>query len=262
MYIDIDGERIYAAGRLNADNESPPVVLVHGAAMDHTVWVYHTRYFLHAGHNVLAIDLPGHGLSGGEPRRGIEDMASWLGGCLDTLGVGTVALAGHSMGALVALELASRLGTRVSRLALLGAAVPMAVSPELLAEAEQDSVTARDMMVIWGHGSAAQIGGNAVAGIAIINSALRLLERARRGVLFADLSACNDYVAGMQAAAAVSASTTLICGQEDRMTPLKAARGLAEGMPAARIELIPDCGHIMMGERPEATHRHLVTALL
>jgi len=46
------------------------------------------------------------------------------------------------------------------------------------------------------------------------------------------------------------------------MTPLKAARGLAEGMPAARIELIPDCGHIMMGERPEATHRHLVTALL
>lgn len=262
MYFDVDGQRIFATGRLPANSAGAVVVLLHGAAMDHSVWVYHTRYFAQAGYAVIAPDLPAHGLSGGAAVPTVEAMAAWLGCCLDSLGIERVALAGHSLGALVALEFAASAGRRVERLALLGAAVPMAVSDHLLSAARADSREARDMMVLWGHGPRAHLGGNPVAGIAIANGAMRLLERAAPGLLYNDLNACNAYTAGMSAAARVVAPTWLVCGSDDRMTPPRAAQELATAIDECGVETIPACGHLMMSERPEATHRALVTALL
>ena len=261
MYFEVDGARTFAAGRITGGTDAPVVVLVHGAAMDHSIWVYHTRYFMHAGRDVIAIDLPAHGLSDGAPLASIEDMAAWLERCLDALGIARAAVAGHSMGALAALELAGRAGERVERLALLGCALPMAVAPVLLEQAAADSPLARDMMVLWGHGTHAYTGGNPVAGITMVNAALRLIERARPGLLHADLNACNAYVEGYAAAARVSARTRLICGSEDRMTPTASARELASVIPTCAVDVIGDCGHIMMSERPEQTHRLLVQAL-
>ena len=43
------------------------VLFVHGAGMDHTVWVMQARYFARQGFAVLAPDLPGHGRSSGKP---------------------------------------------------------------------------------------------------------------------------------------------------------------------------------------------------
>ena len=39
---------------------------VHGSGLTHMTWVLQTRYFAFHGYNALAVDLPGHGLSGGE----------------------------------------------------------------------------------------------------------------------------------------------------------------------------------------------------
>ena len=228
---------------------------------DHTVWALYTRYFMHVRRSVAAVDLPAHGRSGGEALPSIEAMSGWLSRCVDALGLDTIALAGHSMGALVALELAGSLGSRVSHLALLGAAVPMSVSEPLLAAAREDKPEARDMMMLWGHGFAAQIGGNPLAGVHIINTSKRLLERAAPGILFNDLNACNAYVGGMDAAARVAAETTIICGTEDKMTPMRAASALAEVIGQCSVEQVARSGHIMMSEQPEQTHRKLVAAL-
>ena len=261
MYFEVDGQTVFAAGRLTADAGAPPVVLVHGAAMDHTVWVYHTRYFMHIGRGVVAPDLPGHGHSGGAPLSSIEDMASWLLRVLDALDLPEVALAGHSLGALIALEAAGGAAQRISRLALLGAAFPMPVSDLLLNAAKANAPESRDMMMIWGHGPSAQYGANPVSGIHIVNSSMRLLEKAQPGLLHTDLKACNDYAHGAEAAAAVRARTTLICGNEDRMTPVPAARQLAASMRNCAVATIAGAGHIMMSEQPELTHRQLVAAL-
>lgn len=262
MYFEVNGERTFAAGHIPAGHTGTVIVLLHGAAMDHTVWVYHTRYFMHQGHAVIALDLPAHGLSQGPPLESIEAMAAWVLRCLDVLGIAQAAVAGHSMGALAALELAAIAGPRVERLALLGAAAPMAVSPQLLEAAASDSASARDMMMLWGHGPNAQLGGNAVAGINIVKGAMRLLERARPGLLFTDLNACNEYRGGLESAARITACTRLICGSDDKMTPTAVARELAKVIADCDIDVIAQCGHILMSEQPEQTHRRLVAALL
>ena len=78
---------------------------------------------------MLAVDLPGHGRSGGAPLASIEDLADWIVASLDAAQVGGAALVGHSMGSLAALECAARHPQRISRIALLGTAFPMRVSP-------------------------------------------------------------------------------------------------------------------------------------
>lgn len=257
MDFDLCSVNVHAAGTLDGQTDLPVIVFVHGAAMDHTVWSYLRRYYQQQQRCVLALDLPGHGLSAGKPLPSVEQMADWVGQCADALKLDSIALVGHSMGALVALQCAANLGERVQQLALLGAAVPMAVSDLLLDEARKDSVIARDMMMLWGHGSRAHYGGNLVAGINIIKSATRLLEAAAPGVLFNDLNACNDYLNGMNAAAQIQAKTRLICGREDKMTPLKMAHELNTAISHSEMDVINNSGHIMMSEQPEATHQSL-----
>ena len=261
MYIEVDGHKVFAAGKLIQDSPQAPVILIHGAAMDHSVWAMHTRYFMHVRRSVLALDLPAHGRSEGDALASIEAMATWASLFLDSCDIDTVAVAGHSMGALVALELAGSSGNRVSKLALLGASAPMPVSEQLLEAARDERPEARDMMMLWGHAFAAQLGGNPVAGIHIMNTATRLLERARPGILYNDLNACNDYECGTESAARIAAKTTLICGAEDKMTPYRAGRELAGFIVDCSIEVVADCGHILMSEQPEQTHRMLLTAL-
>ncbi len=261
MYIQVDGRKVFAAGRLSYGSPQPPVILIHGAAMDHSVWAMHTRYFMHVRRSVLALDLPAHGRSEGDPLDSIEAMAAWVSRCLDEFDIDEIAVAGHSMGALVALELSASSGDRVDRLALLGASAPMRVSDQLLEAARDDRPEARDMMMLWGHAFSAQLGGNPVAGIHIMNTATRLLERARPGVLFNDLNACNSYECGAESASKIAAKTTLICGAEDKMTPHRAGRELAGFIPDCAVEVVSECGHILMSEQPEQTHRRLVAAL-
>src|SRR6185437_11043963 len=95
------------------DPAQPSVVFLHGAGMDHTVWALQTRWFAHHGRNVLALDLPGHGRSAGPPLASIEAMAELVAETLAAARLGPAALIGHSMGALVAVEAAARLGDAV-----------------------------------------------------------------------------------------------------------------------------------------------------
>ena len=118
-----------------------------------------------------------------------------------------------------------------------------------------------DMMTIWGHDAGAQFGGHQVPGLSISTITKRRLEAARPGVLFADLNACHSYAGGADAAAALACPVTLILGDRDRMTPVRGAREFAKTLPKAAIEMIPGCGHGMMEEKPEQTHKALVKAL-
>jgi pimeloyl-ACP methyl ester carboxylesterase len=89
----------------------------------------------------------------------------------------------------------------------------------------------------------------------------RLLERAAPGVLYKGLAACNAYENAPARAAAVTCPTLLVLGADDRMTPARAGRKLAEAIPGAHVELVADSGHMMMTEKPDATLDALKTIL-
>ncbi|CAO3405930.1 alpha/beta fold hydrolase [Azospirillum largimobile] len=257
MQLTVNGTPVFVhTGGREIDPARPAIVLIHGAGMDHSVWSLQSRYLAHHGRSVLAVDLPGHGRSGGEPLGSIAAMADWVIALLDAAGLERAALVGHSMGALVALDAAARHGARVEAVALLGVAERMPVHPDLLAAAHAGEQSAIEMVVGWGHGprghGGAQGGSCPTPGLALIPGGRRLMASVRPGVLGVDLAACNEYGQGADAAAAVACPALFLLGALDKMTPAKAGRALAAHVKSSQVVVLPQTGHMVMTESPDA----------
>lgn len=253
MEFTVNNAKAYAyTGGKPFNPELPSVVFIHGAENDHSVWALQSRWFAHHGFGVMAVDLPGHGLSDGPLLSSVEAQAKWIVALLDAAGAEDAALVGHSMGSLIALEAASRFPERVSSIVLVGTAVPMPVSEALLTAARDARPKADGMVNVWSHGPRGAIGGNTVPGMWMMGASLRLMERAAPDVLHNDLNACNAYARGLEAAAAAQCPALLIVGSRDMMTSPRGAPKLAAAMKDARIAAIEGSGHALMAEYPDA----------
>ncbi len=254
MEFRVAGARAVAnTGGRPFDSGLPTTLFIHGASFDRTVWKLQARYFAWHGGSVLAVDLPGHGRSEGPPRETIPAMADWIVALMDAAQLTQASLVGHSMGALVALDAAARHGARVRRLALLGAAAAIPVSPALLDAAASKDRLAMELLTAWGYGRRARYGGHRMPGMWMTTGGLRILERAAPGVLHTDLVATNAYDGGEAAARAVRCPALVIIGERDVMTRAKAGHALAALMPEAETATIPGAGHLMLDEAPDET---------
>ncbi|HSN31165.1 MAG TPA: alpha/beta hydrolase [Ideonella sp.] len=264
MKVAVQGREAYAyTGGKPFDPALPCVVLIHGALNDHSVWALQSRALAHHGHAVLAVDLPGHGRSAGPAPGDVESAAGWVVALLDALGVRRAALVGHSMGSLIALEAAARLGERATALVLVGTAFPMKVSPALLDTALARPREAIDLVTDWSISSLASKPSAPGPG-SWLHGSLRALmrrlqagyQRAGHGNLFhQDFVACDRYAGGMAAAAAVRCPALFVLGSRDAMTRPSAAAGLREALGAREVVL--PSGHALMSETPDAVRRAL-----
>jgi pimeloyl-ACP methyl ester carboxylesterase len=259
VHLQINGHEVYVAtGNRAPDPGKKTVLFVHGTGQDHSIWVLPIRYFARHDRNVLALDLPGHGRSGGEPLQSVEAMADWLIDVLDATGITTSAVVGHSLGSLVAMAIAARHPSRVRAIVLVGGSVPMPVSDLLLEKAKENRHEAIEMLNFWGFSKSAQLGGNATPGNWMLGGGLRLMEKAGPGVIYADLKACNEYLAGMEHAKNVQCPALLVLGERDQLTPVRSASKLAGALPNAESVVIEGSGHALLAERPEAVLDQLI----
>jgi pimeloyl-ACP methyl ester carboxylesterase len=263
MYIELNGNKtFYSNGGGEYREDAPGVVFIHGAGMDHTVWVMPSRHFARHGYNVIAPDLPGHGRSAGEPLASIDGIADWICKLMEAIGQQQAVIVGHSMGSLTALNLAARHPGYASGLALLGTSTPMRVADLLLDAARNNEHTAIDMANTWSHSRFAQIGGSEVPGMWMTVGGERLLERAGDNVFFTDLNACNDFANGAELAAEVQCPSLVILGAQDMMTAPVNSYRVAEAIPDCRTVELDHCGHSMLSERPDAVLNALRSLIL
>jgi pimeloyl-ACP methyl ester carboxylesterase len=251
MKLKIRGEETFVAtGSRPFEAPGRGVMLfVHGAGMDHTVWVMQARYFARHGYAVLAPDLPGHGRSGGEALPSIEAIADWLADLLTELNLTSATLVGHSMGSLAATAFAAEYPERVEQLVLLGTSLPMPVTHLLLDAAADDDHAAFEMANSWSHSARGSLGGNPVPGMFALRGGERLMERCAPGVFHTDLAACNAFDA--EKLGPIECPVTVIAGTEDRMTPMKASLAVAERFgERAQVRRLEGSGHSMMSECP------------
>jgi len=252
MDLKVNGRKAYAyTGGKTFDPKLPTVLFIHGGEQDHSVWGLQSRYLAHHGYGVLAVDLPGHGRSGGSPLARIAEMADWIVAALDWAGVRTTALVGHSMGSLVALECAARYPQRVNRIALLAFAYPMRVSRALLDATKNDEPAAHAMINAWSHSAYAHYPSNPGPGFWVRGENLRLMQRQKPGVVHADFAACNDYGGGLERAAQIRCPTLFLLAERDAMTPARGAQEIAGTIAGAKAVTLQDCGHNLMAEKPD-----------
>ena len=107
--------------RLLACGSGPPLVLLHGVSLSAAGWAPLFRALPHR--RLLAVDLPGHGLS--DPvsyRRGHvrQHARALIDDVFDALGLDEAPMVAHSLGGMLALWYAAAGGERISRLVAMG----------------------------------------------------------------------------------------------------------------------------------------------
>ena len=219
--------------------------------MDHSVWRYLRRYLSHHDQTALAPDLPGRGNSPGPTLGSVEEMAEWIAG--KAAGTGRpLTVIGHSLGGLVALELAARRPEMVSHLVLVACATTMECHPELLDAAERRDQRAIDLIIRWSFpdvGRPPQPGAAAGPLFSAAAVARRILERGLAGSLAADLKAVDNY-RGATKLSMVEAPTLVVAGASDRMVRSDATAALAAGIAGAGFFVLDGVGHMLMLESP------------
>ena len=244
MIFQIDKQDVFAsdAGQ-GIDKNKHTIILLHGSGLSHIVWSLTEQYLSNKNYNVLSLDLPGHGNSGGECLLSIEIISDWIEKVLNKLNISQVTIIGHSQGCLEALEYCSKYPKKIKNLVLLGGSYKMPVNQDLIDFAKLGDIQAVKLMMKWAYENSKRfIGGNPVE--KIINS-----PRDIREILAVDLIACNNYKNGSEALKKINCPTLFIFGELDKMVNLEKGKKFAALIPNSKIEIIKNCGHMIMFEK-------------
>ena len=244
MIFEIDSKKVFVsdAGKgINKNKDS--IVFLHGSGLSHIVWSLTEQYLSNQDYNVLSIDIPGHGNSEGKSLKSIEEISNWLEKVFNELNIFDLTIIGHSQGCLEALEYCSKYSKRVKRLVFVGGSYRMPVNQDLLDLAQDGNDQAVKFMMKWSYVNSKKfIGGNPVK--KIINS-----PRDIREILAVDLIACNNYKSGSEALKSINCPTLFIFGELDKMVNLEKGKKFADSIPNSKIQIIKNCGHMIMFEK-------------
>jgi pimeloyl-ACP methyl ester carboxylesterase len=193
---------------------------------------------------VYALDLPGHGRSAGEGCDSIEAYADTVMAFIDTLSLENIVLIGHSMGGAIAQTLALRHLSQLTALVLIGTSASLRVSDAILGQILPDFEQAIRTIN--------QFAWAATTPTQMVDRGRDLLAQTAPTVLHNDFSACNLFDVRDQLSR-ISLPTLVVAGTEDKLTPPKNGRFLADHIPQAQFTLLEGAGHMMMVEKPGET---------
>jgi pimeloyl-ACP methyl ester carboxylesterase len=246
-YANVGNDKIYYAER---GTQGTPIIFVHGSGASHLIWGEQVRA-LGEITRALALDLPGHGRSDPPGRASMNAYRDLVLGLLDALGFERAVVAGHSLGGGIAQTLALSHPDRVAGLGLIGTGARLRVLPQIL----DGIVSPRDF--------------NQTTEFIVDNSYASGLDAAMRRRAIADLRACppqvthDDFSACnvfdlMARVSEIRAPTIVICGQQDKMTPVKYSEYLVSKIPNACLVVVDGAGHSVMLEQAEQVNQALL----
>jgi pimeloyl-ACP methyl ester carboxylesterase len=166
-------------------------------------------------------------------------------------------LVGHSMGGRVALEVVRRAPQRIERLALLDTGVdPIAPGADgerertgrmaLLETARSEGMRAMGRQWARGMVHASRLGSP------LFEQVLDMIERKTPDIFAAQIAALLARPDAREVLRGVRCDTLLLCGRDDAWSPLARHEQMHTMLPAARLAVIDDCGHMSTMEQPEA----------
>lgn len=236
--VTVNSQDLFYAFRKNATAVTP-LLFLHGAGGSHLDWPPALQRIQETA--VYNLDLPGHGRSAPPGCNSINAYADSVVAFIDELKLQQVVLIGHSMGGAIAQHLALRQHPALAGLILIGTSARLRVSPLLLDSIQTEFETAATFIGqnAWGPNAPLQM-------VARGQQQLRSIDPI---VIYGDYVACNQFDLHDQVDQ-ITLPTLVIAATEDKMTPLKFGRRLAENIPGAEFVVIEGVGHYIAQERP------------
>ena len=230
--------------------KSALVIFIHGAACDHTLWLYQTRYFFNRNFSVISVDLPGHGKNLTKPLNSIKELSNLIKKLIKSLSYQDIYLIGHSMGSLICLETSLEKLTAIKKIFLIGTAYPMQVNKNLLIKSKTDQDLAIKDMITWSLSDAIKLNGANLIGLNLPNLINVIMSNSKKNLLYKDLSACNNFILNMNKIKEVRTPFTIVAGSNDIMTSKKNSKILNDMLYNSNLEIINNVGHFHPLESP------------
>lgn len=234
--------------------QKPVIVLLHGYLESLEVWSEFTT--LLAPHfRVVAIDLPGHGIS--EVKGSVHTMeflADTVNGALEVLGVEKCYVAGHSMGGYAALEMVRKYPEKLSGFIMLHS-VPNADTPAKKEHRDRE-------IAIVESGKKDLLASTVTKGFAADNRRrfADWIADLEEQVVLTDEEGVVALLRGMEQRAdqndmlkASKVPQLFVFGRGDEYIPVEVAQTIIDNHPQARVAWLEHSGHMGFIEEPEAT---------
>jgi 3-oxoadipate enol-lactonase len=235
--------------------EGPAVLFIHGYPHDRSLWAHQVESL--EGCRRIAPDLRGMGQSDA-PDLGysLSTYAADLAALLDSLAVHEVVLCGLSMGGYIAFEFLRRWRPRVRALILMDTRAE-ADSAEVRRARDTAAATARE-------GGAPAIADSLLPTMLspetrakspeVVDKVRAMMAATPVAGMVGALAAMRDRPDSTPLLATLTGLPTLVMvGEDDSLTPPERARVIAQGIPGARLMILPAAGHLPPMERPIQT---------
>ena len=235
-----------------AMNDPESLVLVPGLVCDEEVWVSQVAGL--AGR--WSVHVVTH-----EPADSLGRMAERILAAAPA----RFALAGHSMGGRVALEIMARAPGRVTRLALLDTGFERLAAGEAGERERAGRYRLRDiartagMLAMGKEWALGMVHPARLGDEALMNAIHRMMARATPQLFEAQVEALLARPDRRELLPTIRVPTLVLCGNEDSWSPLARHVEMAAMMAGSMLVGVPDCGHMCTMERPAAITAALAT---
>lgn len=216
------------------------LVFIHGSGDSGRIWQWPDAVF--DAHPTIMLDLPGHGARADTlpPEATVLDYTRAVQQIVqEELQLQQPIIAGHSLGGAIALQMALEYPDAYRGIILIGTGARLRVLPALLeATREQPEEAQRKLAAL-----ALSPGSDQIF--------TQLQQEPRQpSALYRDLAACNTFDV-LQRLHEIQIPTLILCGAEDRLTPVKFSVYLHEHIAHSTLQIIENAGHYVMREQPE-----------
>jgi pimeloyl-ACP methyl ester carboxylesterase len=242
MRLKINGREIQIERSEGAPSpKEPGIFFIHGAGGDPSAWRIQADHFGSQRH-VYRMALPGHDGSQGPGEREISAYAKWVRDVLEAMGPEkSHVIAGHSMGGAIVLELALDPPSQMRGAVVVGSGAKLAVLPDIFHMLENDPSAFFQFII-----------ENAFAESTpedIREPVVEAMRSCSASVILDDFIACDRFDIRHKLQE-IQLPTLIVCGEEDRLTPVKYSEYLLEHIPDSRMRVISKAGHMVMAEQP------------
>ena len=232
----------------------PHLILVPGLICDHAVWKHQARTL----ESLATIEVADHG--------SLDSLAGMAKAILDRA-PDRFAIAGHSMGGRVAMEVSRLAPERVARIALMDTAyrrraagvagqAEQAVRQALLDKARKDGM--RAMGAQWAQN---MVLSDRLSDALLMNAILDMIERKTPEIFEAQIKALLTRPDATPVLRQIQCPAMILCGRQDSWSVLSQHEEMAALIPHSRLVVIENCGHMSTMEQPEAVTAALRTWL-
>ena len=238
----------FAAGKWPLNPDLPTIIFIHGAGNSKNLWKLQVQG-LCGSFNTLAIDLPGHGESDGSGMETIEQYAECVKNLITAVNPPTPIPCGLSMGGAIALHLLINSGVKHKAGIIINSGARLKVMPAIFEMINSNYSGYTSSLPL--------MGASAKTDRALLNDVTSDAENCRPEVVFKDFTACNTFDI-TERLNEINIPVLIMTAEEDKLTPQKQGKFLADNITGSILINISDAGHFSPVEKPEEVNEAIL----